>query len=146
MTALTFPSEYWFIAPLILNAFTRHKVVTIVFFILTRGLLMLPAFCDFFHLYLQNVTYYISTVTVSTAQYFGANIVLLSISTALTVLVLNIHHRGSRGNPVPAMVQMVVLDWLARILGMVKCVHGKNKRNPNNAKTVGINSNMILKR
>ena len=144
MTALTFPSEHWFIAPLILNAFTRHKAVTIGFF---KYWLVACWCCQHFAIssipYLQNVTYYISTVTVSTAQYFGANIVLLSISTALTVLVLNIHHRGSRGNPVPAMVQMVVLDWLARILGMVKCVHGKNKRNPNNAKTVGINSNMI---
>ena len=77
---------------------------------------------------------------ISTAQYFGANIVLLSISTSLTVLVLNIHPRGSRGNPVPAMVQMVVL---ARILGMGKCVPGKNKRTPNGAKSVRVNSRPI---
>ena len=80
---------------------------------------------------------------ISTAQYFGANIVLISISTALTVLVLNIHHRGSRGNPVPAMVQKVVLDWLARILGMGKCVPGKNKGNLNGAKSVRVNSRPI---
>ena len=81
---------------------------------------------------------------ISTAQYFGANIMLLSISTALTVLVLNIHHRGSRGNPVPAMVQRVVLDWLARILGMGKCVPGKNKRNPNSANSVRVNRKPII--
>ena len=80
---------------------------------------------------------------ISTAQFFGANIALLAISTSLTVLVVNVHHRGSRGNPVPAMVQMVVLDWLARILGMGKCVHGKNKKNSNGAKSVRVNSNPI---
>ena len=112
---------------LFLKYFTRHKAVTIGL-ILIHGLLMLaalcesysmPAKCDIIHIY--------SNCNVSTAQYFGANIVLLAISAALTVLVLNIHHRGSRGNPVPAMVQMVVLDWLARILGMGKCVHGKKR-------------------
>ena len=103
---------------------------------------MLPAFCDSHSIHAKrDVLYVYSNRNVSAAQYFGANIVLLSISTALTVLVLNIHHRGSRGNPVPAMVQMVVLDWLARILGMGKCVHGKNKINSDNAKMVGVNTN-----
>ena len=41
------------------------------------------------------------------------------------------------------MVQKVVLDWLARILGMGKCVPGKNKRNPNGAKSVRVNSKPI---
>ena len=72
----------------------------------------------------------------STAQFFGANILLLAVSTAMTVLVLNVHHRGSLGNPVPAVVQLVVLNWLARMLGLRKFVHGKSKINPNDVNTV----------
>ena len=46
-------------------------------------------------------------------SYFGATIVLLAISTALTVVVLNIHHRGTFGNKVPKWLRTIVLDWLA---------------------------------
>ena len=72
----------------------------------------------------------------STAQYFGATIVLLAISTSLTVLVLNVHYRGSLNNPVPPLVQLVVLNWLARLLRLGKRVHDKHKGHLNIAKMV----------
>ena len=81
--------------------------------------------------------YQMNTDSASTAEYFGATIVLLSISTSLTVLVLNVHHRGSFGQPVPAMVRLVVLGWLARMLGLGKLVQDKTKGQINTAKTVG---------
>ena len=101
-----------------------------------------------FHNYLIYILHKLITYSnrnVSTAQYFAANILILAMSTALTVLVLNVHHRGSLGKPVPAMVQLVVLDWLAKILGMGKCVSGKNKITSNSAKTVWVSSNLISK-
>ena len=93
----------------------------------------IPAQCGTWHIY--------NNCYVSTAQYFGATIFLLSISTALTVLVLNVHHRGSLGNPVPPVVQLVVLDWLAKILRVGQW--GKNKRQSNSAKMVRVNRNLI---
>ena len=80
----------------------------------------------------------------STAQYFGATIVLLAISTALTVVVLNIHHRGSLGKPVPSMVQLVVLDWLARMLGFGKHTD-KHKLQNNTVEMVRISGELISK-
>ena len=75
---------------------------------------------------------------ISTAQYFGANIVLLAISTSLTVIVLNVHHRGSLGNPVPPLVRLVVLDWLAKMLGLRKRIRKHNKKQVSDANTVQV--------
>ena len=66
---------------------------------------------------------------------------LLAISTSLTVLVLNVHHRGSLGNPVPQLVQLVVLDWLSRMLGLGKRVPDKHNIQPNTTKKVRVESN-----
>ncbi len=38
------------------------------------------------------------------------------MSTALTVVILNIHYRGLFGNRVPNWIRKVVLDWLASLL------------------------------
>ena len=78
-----------------------------------------------------------NTNSASIAEYFGATIVLLSISTSLTVLVLNVHHRGSHGKPVSSIVRLVVLDWLAKMLGLGKLAQDKTKGQINTAKTVG---------
>ena len=51
-----------------------------------------------------------------TGQYFEATIVLLALSTALTVVIINIHHRGKFNNQVPFWIRKLVLDWLARPL------------------------------
>ena len=81
---------------------------------------------------------------ISTAQYFGANIVLLAISTSLTVIVLNVHHRGSLGNPVPPLVRLVVLDWLAKMLGLRKRMRKHNKKQVSDATTVQHYDDVIM--
>ena len=47
------------------------------------------------------------------------------MSTAWTVVILNIHHRGAFGNKVPNWIREVVLNWLASIMLL------KNKVNHN---------------
>ena len=76
----------------------------------------------------------------STAQYFGATIVLLATSTSLTVMVLNVHYRGSLGRPVPSVVQLVVLVWLAWILGLGKQTANKHRSQDNTDEMVGVSS------
>ena len=80
---------------------------------------------------------------VSTAQYFGATILLIATSTALTVLVLNVHHRGSLGNPVPPVVELVVLNWLAKILRIGKWA--ENRRQTSSTKMVTVNKSLSSK-
>jgi len=49
--------------------------------------------------------------------YYGVTIVIVSLATAMTVLTLNIHHKGEHGVPVPRVVQRVCFDrLLARLL------------------------------
>ncbi|XP_064619904.1 neuronal acetylcholine receptor subunit alpha-10-like [Lineus longissimus] len=47
-------------------------------------------------------------------KFFGAAIFLLSLSTTLTVVVLNLHFNGEHGARVPASFRKVVLTWLAK--------------------------------
>ena len=53
------------------------------------------------------------------------------------MLVLNVHHRGSLGDPVPNIVRLVVLDSLARMLGLRKRVQDKHKEHCSTTETVG---------
>ena len=55
-------------------------------------------------------------IIVILGQYFGATIMLLAASTALTVIILNMYHRGAFGNDVPTWLRILVLDWLARFM------------------------------
>ncbi|XP_050735960.1 neuronal acetylcholine receptor subunit alpha-10-like isoform X2 [Eriocheir sinensis] len=48
--------------------------------------------------------------------YYGVTISLVSFATGLSVVTLNIHHRGMRGREVPALVKRVVFCYLARIM------------------------------
>ncbi|CAJ0578672.1 unnamed protein product, partial [Mesorhabditis spiculigera] len=48
--------------------------------------------------------------------YYGVTIFLVSLATAMTVLTLNIHHKGVHGHPVPAVVQIIAFRLLAKML------------------------------
>ncbi|XP_065556207.1 neuronal acetylcholine receptor subunit alpha-10-like isoform X4 [Artemia franciscana] len=48
--------------------------------------------------------------------YYGVTISLVSFATGLSVVTLNIHHRGMRGRKVPPYVRKFVLGFLANIL------------------------------
>ena len=47
---------------------------------------------------------------------------LLALCTAITVVILNFHHRGTFGNQVPDLVRLVVLNWLAKLMFLKKRV------------------------
>ena len=48
--------------------------------------------------------------------YYGITIAIVSATTAMTVLTLNIHHKGSRGLEVPQGVKKVFFGIFAKIL------------------------------
>ncbi len=50
------------------------------------------------------------------AAYFGATIMMLAMCTSITVVILNLHHRGKFGTKVPKFIQALVLNWMARIM------------------------------
>ncbi|ELT98376.1 hypothetical protein CAPTEDRAFT_62896, partial [Capitella teleta] len=52
--------------------------------------------------------------------YFLGIIFILSLSSALTVIILNFHHRGDLREEVPAWMKVVILEWLAATVGMTK--------------------------
>ncbi len=49
-------------------------------------------------------------------EYFAAVIILLALSTAMTVIVLNFKHRGVFGGKVPRLVHVLILNGLASAL------------------------------
>jgi len=51
--------------------------------------------------------------------YYGITIIIVSLATAMTVLTLNIHHRGDHGVPVPRLIQQICFD---RLLARVLCL------------------------
>jgi nicotinic acetylcholine receptor, invertebrate len=48
--------------------------------------------------------------------YYGITIVIVSLATAMTVLTLNIHHKGEEGEPVPRYIKLICFGFLARLL------------------------------
>ncbi|KAA0202738.1 hypothetical protein HAZT_HAZT000230 [Hyalella azteca] len=48
--------------------------------------------------------------------YYGVTISLVSFATGLSVVTLNIHHRGMRGRAVPRLLRKFVLEGLAKLL------------------------------
>ena len=48
--------------------------------------------------------------------YYGVSICLVTCASALAVLTLNIHHRGVRGNEVPAIIRRIFLGYFSRIV------------------------------
>ncbi|GAV02417.1 hypothetical protein RvY_12987 [Ramazzottius varieornatus] len=53
------------------------------------------------------------------ALYYGVTIFLVALATAVQVLTLNMHHRGSRGQKVPQFMKTFVLGYMAPVL----CIH-----------------------
>lgn len=53
-------------------------------------------------------------------QFFGATIFLLSLSSAMTVLIMKLHFSGEHGNRVPNWMRRVVLIWIAKAVRMYK--------------------------
>ncbi|XP_064619928.1 neuronal acetylcholine receptor subunit alpha-10-like [Lineus longissimus] len=53
-------------------------------------------------------------------KFFGATIILLSLSTAVTVVVLNFHFNGEHGKEAPEWLRKVVLVYVARYIFMEK--------------------------
>lgn len=51
-------------------------------------------------------------------QYFGATIIMVSLSCSMTVVVLHIHHSGANGKEVPQWLKTLTLDYLARVFCM----------------------------
>ena len=41
---------------------------------------------------------------------------MLAMCTSITVIILNLHHRGKFGTKLPRFVRLLVLDWMARIM------------------------------
>lgn len=50
------------------------------------------------------------------ALYYGVTIAIVSSATAMTVLTLNIHHKGARGIEVPQLVKRIFFQIIAKIL------------------------------
>ncbi|XP_050704545.1 neuronal acetylcholine receptor subunit alpha-10-like, partial [Eriocheir sinensis] len=50
------------------------------------------------------------------SMYYGVTICLVSLASGMSVLTLNIHHRGVRGTEVPRLIKRMVLGGLARFL------------------------------
>lgn len=51
-------------------------------------------------------------------MYYGVSICLVSFASGLSVVTLNIYHRGVRGAAVPGFLRSVVLDKLAPLVFM----------------------------
>jgi len=48
-------------------------------------------------------------------MYYGVSICLVSAASGLSVVTLNVHHRGVRGSGVPKLLRKLVLGPLARV-------------------------------
>ena len=55
--------------------------------------------------------------------YYGITIIIVSLATAMTVLTLNIHHKGEHGVPVPRLIRKICFD---RLLARVLCIRAYN--------------------
>ncbi len=61
---------------------------------------------------------------------------LLALCTAITVVILNFHHRGTFGNQVPDLVRLLVLNWLAKLMFLKKRVDRNMSKRVNNTTKV----------
>ncbi|CAH1788434.1 unnamed protein product [Owenia fusiformis] len=57
-----------------------------------------------------------STVLPLIGLYYGITIAIVSFATAMTVLTLNIHHKGLRGKEVPPMMKKIFFGIIAKVL------------------------------
>ena len=56
------------------------------------------------------------TMATCLGLYYGFTIFIVSLATAMTVMTLNIHHRGTLGRPLHPLVRAVCFRWLRRLL------------------------------
>lgn len=54
-------------------------------------------------------------------MYYGVSICLVTFASGLSVVTLNIYHRGVRGTKVPNYLKNIVLDKMAKILHLQLC-------------------------
>lgn len=48
--------------------------------------------------------------------YYGITIAIVSFATVMTVFVLNIHYKGSRGRQVPKLLKKICFGFIAKLL------------------------------
>ena len=51
-------------------------------------------------------------------QYFGACVIIMTLSTISTVIILRCHHNSSYDHQVPPLMKTVVLGFLAKVVFM----------------------------
>ena len=87
---------------------------------------------EFLHLFIILSSRHTSILNV-TAQYYGVTIALMSLCTFMTLLVLNLHHKG---NQVPRWVRLFILQGLGTLMCMRSTIDLKRShpRNVNNFK------------
>lgn len=49
-------------------------------------------------------------------MYYGVSICLVSFASGLSVVTLNVYHRGVRGTKVPPIIKSLILGKLARVV------------------------------
>lgn len=59
--------------------------------------------------------------------YYGVTISLVSFATGLSVVTLNIHHRGMRGRALPSLMRTFIFSILAKMLFLSFPKHEMNK-------------------
>ncbi|CAL4103525.1 unnamed protein product, partial [Meganyctiphanes norvegica] len=67
--------------------------------------------------------------------YYGVTICLVSFASGLSVLTLNIHHRGIRGIEVPSFLKKLILGWVAKMVFL----HFEDPPIPTEEKNVKLN-------
>uniref|UniRef100_A0A8D0GNZ2 Cholinergic receptor nicotinic alpha 9 subunit n=1 Tax=Sphenodon punctatus TaxID=8508 RepID=A0A8D0GNZ2_SPHPU len=65
-------------------------------------------------------------------KYYIATMTMITASTALTIIIMNIHHCGSGAKPVPQWARVVILDYMSKIFFVYDV--GENCTNPQKAK------------
>lgn len=48
-------------------------------------------------------------------KYYIATMTMITASTALTIIIMNVHHCGSEAKPVPQWARVVILDYMSKI-------------------------------
>lgn len=62
--------------------------------------------------------------------YYGVSICLVSFASGLSVVTLNVYHRGVRGTGVPPIIKTMVLHHLARLVFLHFEPRDKNRAGP----------------
>lgn len=71
-------------------------------------------------------------------MYYGVSICLVSFASGLSVVTLNIYHRGVRGSAVPKIIRSVVLNKLAPLVFMKFEAHASSTRHRNSQMQVSV--------